>query len=397
MLLIVFSSYVSAGKFCWDNLSKESLDRLDNNTTKDHVLEPSSIAEGFKSFHEDHNEFIAKKLNSFKQRDNESYLSYISRLATWGGVRVMFAPTFLMLDLFKLPFKALRPPGKGVDENIFGFFYLPYDIGRRNALEMSAYLGVVASGYSLTQLDLKNDVGINEMLDKGHLDLGDDEIMVIVESNDKALGSLAKNMIKKKYEEILGQKMYQEKVHIVSANNNNELIEKLPKLREHGRIKNFMILSHGSPGNLHLYSGYSMVSGDDIRSFDINALKEKEDEIRKFPVDLFSQDAQLTLISCDIGTGEEGEKFVKEFGATFFRNGGTVYAASEKVYVTNQDEIAKHVGIDKLISGNDYERATFINDHISQSMVLLKFGLELVNGTLFEPRIKEIKIPAQSN
>ncbi|NUM89629.1 MAG: DUF4347 domain-containing protein [Bdellovibrionales bacterium] len=298
-------------------------------------------------------QFDSEKLNaeliSKLPKGAQTALALSARCADVGiclavhGARLGFSPVFLLWDSVRVPstmaFKTAKGLLKKETDSPRQILAMPMEIIYENAPYLAGYSALTAVGWNIPGIFREKGTTLIPEMETAvpGPEFSREDLLVFV----NPVGALASARAASDYFTKLRTqdgKLSKERIVHLEISKPEELIQKLGTLREKGRIRELVIISHGSPGSFNFQSsGIGDLANpkkllDTSGDFDGDALKRLGPAMAAWPKDLFAEDARIQLISCRVAAGRDGKKFVENMAGVMLQNGGTFIASPRSIF-----------------------------------------------------------------
>lgn len=261
------------------------------------------------------------------------------------GIKVGFAPAFLVWDTVKTPplmlYKSAKAVGAdSVSREFKKILILPASVVYKNTPYLVGYSTLAAAGYSLPHvLDDSSKTLLSELdqaMPQGE-PLKQDELLVFV--HPAGASELSREVSQSLASQRVGKGVVSSYSQIVNitVSTPEELVRRLSELRRKGRIKELVMMAHGASGEFDFKSSgladivHPSKIFDSSGSFNQESLDRLKPEIRKWPADLFAANARVNLVSCKVAKGRDGKLFVSDLAGMLLQHGGTFVASPRSV------------------------------------------------------------------
>jgi len=287
-------------------------------------------------------EYWKKELDNTLLRERKLTPSSAARCVGTVGknaLKVCFAPTFLIADTLKSPVAAIQRMRSG-KTNTLRLLFIPFDLINRNGLHLAGYAAMTAMKQNIPIKLMKNFTSMTDLDEKRSptVPLKDDELVVFIKpAGAEKLANQSLAGIRYEYEnEGKGNHI----VELVGIDSKT-LLQQLGELRKKGRIKDIHWLAHGNSGQFDMNSrglGDFVHPIDEIFNqkgvLDTKKLKQLKPITDQWPSDLMADDPRITLYSCDVASGPNGEKFIKTLESVVLKDSGTIFAPARGLNTT---------------------------------------------------------------
>ncbi|MCM2279734.1 MAG: DUF4347 domain-containing protein [Oligoflexia bacterium] len=262
------------------------------------------------------------------------------------GIRLSYSPAFVIWDGFRslgtMMVKSATAKNP-TPEQVRKILIMPTEVVYRNAPHLIGYSALTAAGWNVPDLLRQSSTATIQDLDRalsegepeGGEPFREGELMaIVVPEGDQEIAKQPISYFTKQAER---RKLQASGVVPLVVSSPEDFVEKLGALRQKGRIRELVVVAHGSPGSFNFKSGGAkdivrpsswLEQGGELNRASLERLRPS---IERWPGDLFASDARINLVSCKVARGEKGEALVQELAGVLLRNGGTFVASSRSV------------------------------------------------------------------